>query len=305
MIENELRDVLATRAGSVQDNPTRVREVHSRVAAIRRRRTAGAALALVLVTLTGLALARLPGRAETLPAGAPAGPYFGEDRSAQSVPGYRGSGYFSFRGTDAWAFLPPVPPLPQVIVASCEERGELTLRNLTGPGSQQRLSCRVPVGDHFEGALPLRTGQVVSGPGQLVPVTVDLAAGSGGAWRIGVLEPTYPQRLTAADLGRYLLDGFTSPAGGTVPVVLSSNIQFTRGLTVFATCVRGVQLRMTLAGRDAGALTCDDKSSHAYGLAQHSITERVVAGLRSGQRVTLEVRPVGPRNDQWAIIDVG
>ena len=42
MIENELRDLLADRAGTVSDNPARTREVHALVGRIRRRRTAGA-----------------------------------------------------------------------------------------------------------------------------------------------------------------------------------------------------------------------------------------------------------------------
>ena len=78
-----------------------------------------------------------------------------------------------------------------------------------------------------------------------------------------------------------------------------------RGVFVMATCVRGVRLRLTLAGRDAGELTCDDSSATLFGLVNYPIRDPVVAGLRPGQRITLQVRPVESRNGQWAILQVG
>jgi hypothetical protein len=170
VIENELRDLLTERAGSVAENPARVREVHARIGGIRRRRAAGAALALVLVALAGLALTRLPGKPETLPAGVPSGPYFDEDGGPLTVPGYRGSAYFMFSGDDSWSALVPFPWLPHVIVARCQHRGDLGLGD---PGvAERRLSCRVPVGDHFEGALLSPAG------GNAGPSEVSLRPGS-------------------------------------------------------------------------------------------------------------------------------
>jgi hypothetical protein len=84
VIETDLRELLAVRAGAVVDNPDRLREVRSRVAGIRRRRAGGAVLALVLLALAGLVVTRLPGAPATLPAGAPAGPYFDDDGSARA-----------------------------------------------------------------------------------------------------------------------------------------------------------------------------------------------------------------------------
>ena len=115
MIENELRDLLTARADSVRDNPSRGREVHARVGRIRRRRVAGAALVLVVVALAGALITRLPGRPQTLPAGVPAGPYFSDDGTSRAVPGYRGSGYFTFAGDAIWSYNNPFPMLPEVI----------------------------------------------------------------------------------------------------------------------------------------------------------------------------------------------
>jgi hypothetical protein len=313
VIEHDLRSLLAERAESVPDNPTRLSEVRSRVATTRRRRAAGAAFALVLVALAGLVVTRLPGRPETLPAGVPTGPYFGDDGEPRRVAGYSGSTYFAFRGDAGWALAGNYPPRPAVVVARCERRGDLTLRDLVGPGTEQRLSCRVPVGGHYEGALLLNRWP--TGPGATgtpAVVTAAVRPGSSGDWMVGVLQPLYPERLTAADLRRpllngrrALLDGFRSPAGGEIPLTLSSDFTFGRGVFVMATCVRGVRLRLALAGRDAGELTCDDRSATLFGLVNYPIRDPFVAGLRPGQRITLEVRPVESRNGQWAILQVG
>ena len=152
MIEDELRDLLTARADAVVDNPDRLTEVRSRVAGIRRRRAVGGALVLAVLALAAVTVTRLPGAPATLPAGAPAGPYFDDDGTARAVPGYRGSGYFTFTGAAQWSLSVPVPQLAHVIVARCEHRGDLDLGD---GGPEQRLSCRVPVGDHYEGALVL------------------------------------------------------------------------------------------------------------------------------------------------------
>ena len=305
MIENELRTLLAERAGAVAaDHPGRSREVRSRVAGIRRRRAAGAALALVLLAAGGLTLARLPGKHPTLPAGAPAGPYFDDAGASRSVPGYRGSGYLTFSGPTTWSLA--VRPVPQriVVVARCAERGDLTLTNLTGPGSAPTLSCRVPVGDHYEGALPLDAERIVGAARDSTVVTVGLRPGSGGAWGVGQLEPLYPDRILPANVRGSRLDGFTSPGGGRIPVIVPSDSRFPRGLFVTVVCVRDVRLQLTLDGRAAGVVVCDDAHVQEYGLVTFAMRDSVVAGLRGGQRVSLDVRPVGRRTDQWAVIDV-
>ena len=71
MIEDELRDLLTTRAASVPDDPTRLAEVRSGSETIRRRRSVGAVLALVLLAVAGAVLTRLPGRPDAPPAGRP------------------------------------------------------------------------------------------------------------------------------------------------------------------------------------------------------------------------------------------
>lgn len=303
MIENELRSLLAERADSVDtDHPGRIPEVRSRVAGIRRRRTVGAALALVLLAAGGLALARLPGKPVTLPAGAPAGPYFDDAGTSQTVPGYRGRGYLTFSGAATWS-LAVRPFLGRVVVvARCAERGDLTLTDLTGPGSAPRLSCRVRVGDHYEGALVLDAERVV-GPDQgSTATTVHLRPGSGGAWAVGLLEPLYPDRIDPADVHGSSLDGSTSPTGGRISLTVPSDSRFPHGLFVTVVCVRDVRLQLSLDGRAAGVVVCDDAHADGDGFVTFTFGDSAVAGLRPGQRVSLDVRPVGRQTHQWAVI---
>ena len=299
MIENELRDLLADRAGTVPDNPVRTREVHARVGRIRRRRTAGAALVLVLVALAGALLTRLPGRPETLPAGVPAGPYFGDDGTSRTVPGYRGSGYFTFGGNAVWSYNAPFPVLPVVIMVGCESRGDLTLRGL---GDDRRISCRVPVGDHYEGALllPARFVGVLSKAD--VPVDLHVEPNSPGRWQVGVLQPLFPDRLTADDL-RGELSGFEP---GRIDLVVPSYFRQTRTLTFFAECVRGVQLEIRISGRPAGTLNCVDRNLNDDGLVEFSIRDPDASrlGLRPLQHVLVDVRQVAGPPKQWAITSV-
>lgn len=305
MIENELRSLLAERAESVDtDHPGRIPELRSRVAGIRRRRTVGAALALVLLAAGGLALARLPGKPVTLPAGAPAGPYFDDAGTSRTVPGYRGRGYLTFSGAATWSLA--VRPFVErvVVVARCAERGDLTLTDLTGPGSAPKLSCRVPVGDHYEGALVLDPKRVAGADQGSTATTVRLRAGSGGTWAVGLLEPLYPDRFSPADVSGSLLDSFTSPDGGRIPVTVPNDFRFGHGLFVTVVCVRDVRLQLSVDGRAAGVLVCDDAHTESYGLVTFAIGEPAVSGLRAGQRVSLDVRPVGRRTDQWAVIGV-
>ena len=296
MIENDLRTLLAEQAGSVAENPARVRQVHARIGGIRRRRAAGAALALVLVVLAGLALIRLPGKPETLPAGAPTGPYFGEDGGPLTVPGYRGGSYFMFTGDDSWSLLVPFPHLPHVIVARCQHPGDLRLD--AAGAAQRRLSCRVPVGDHFEGAL-LSPAGASAGPSE-----VSLRPGSGGNWSIGILQPLFPERITPANVRGSLLAGFGSPSGGRVTVTLPSFLDASTPMAVMAVCVRDVRLALSIAGRTLTVLSCNDESVSGPGLVTAQVPAETVRrlGLRGLQRVTIDVRSVGRQTDQWAIL---
>jgi hypothetical protein len=301
VIENDLRDLLAGQARTVADDPDRLRSVHARIAGIRRRRTSGAALALVLVALVGLALTRLPGKPATLPAGVPAGPYFGDDGSSRAVPGYRGSGYFRFSGDASWNVSPWFPLLSHVIVARCEHRGDLGIGE---PGAaQRRLSCRVPVGDHFEGALPLPAGAGAGGDAGEVAVR----PGSVGSWTIGVLEPLFPERITPADVRGSLLTGFGSPSGGRMTVTLPGTVDSGGTLEVAAVCVRDVRLSLSIAGRPLTVVSCDDASARVPGLVTAQVPPETVRilGLRGLQRVTIDVRSVGRSTDQWAILPLG
>jgi hypothetical protein len=302
VIEDELRTLLSDRAAAVPDTTTRVRDVHARISGIRRHRAAGIAVALVLLALAGVALLRLPGRPETLPPAAPAGPYFSDDGESAAVPGYGGSNYFAFTGAAGWSFATQFSGLRHVIVARCERPGDLTLRGLTDAGSEATLSCRVPVGDHYEGALPLAPDATPSRPdGGPVSTTVDLTPGSGGRWNVGVLEPLFPDRITPADVPDSLLDGFTSPAGGPITVTVPGNFRYTRRVTVVAQCVRGVQLAVTVAGRRAGLVDCAAGRPVVYGVVYGSVSD---PSLVAFQRVRLDFRQVAGPSGQWAVVGV-
>jgi hypothetical protein len=302
VIENELRSLLAERADMMQDtNPDRLRDVHARVTGIRRRRTAGAALALVVVALAGLVLTRLPGKPATLPAGAPAGPYFADDGASTHVPGYRGSAFFTFSGDARWSVARPLPALQRVVVARCEHPGDLTLAGLAG--ADRRLSCRVPVDDHYEGALPL-PGDAGAGSGA---TDVAVRAGSGGSWTVGVLEPLFLDRITPGDVRGALLAGFGSPGGGRMTVTLPGTVDTATTAVVVAVCVRDVRLELTVGGRPLARISCDDAHVSAPGLVTAQVSAATVRtlGLRGLQRVTIDVRSVGRATDQWAIIQLG
>lgn len=306
MIENDLRALLADRLAGLPDNPTRVADVRSRVRRTKRRRTAGAALSLVLLALAGLGLTRLPGRPEALPTGAPAGPYFAADGTIGPVPGYAGRLPFSFREDAVWGAGAPAPGLRRVVVARCSSPADLTLRNRSGGGPELTLRCRVPVSGHYEGALPIEpdlAGQLFAEAG----ANVEVGPSSPGDWTVGVLDTLYPERLTAADLSGALLSGFDSPAGGRIPLIVPGNVEFSRRLIIAVRCVRDVRLAFSVAGRPLAVATCDDTQDGNVGVVVADVPDAVLGGLgiRPGQRIVMDVRSTGRQTDQWAVLDVG
>jgi hypothetical protein len=167
-------------------------------------------------------------------------------------------------------------------------------------GDDLRLSCRVPVGDHWEGALPV--------PGGPRPAAVDVTVrpGSAGSWAVGLLVPRFPERFTADDVRGSLLTGFDGPGGGrltaTVPSAVSSP-----GMIITAVRVRDVRLELTVRGRPLTEFRCDDAHVTLPGLvtAQVSPGTAQALGLRGLSEVTIDVRSVGRSTDQWAILQVG
>jgi hypothetical protein len=298
VIEDELRTLLAERAGTAGEHPGRVAQVRSRVRRTRRRRAAGAALGLALLAGTGIGLTRLPDPATTLPAGAPAGPYFAADGRPESVAGYRGSSYFAFSGDAAWSASINFTALSHVVVARCDHPGDL---GLSGLGGQLRLSCRTPVEGHYEGALTVVPEKAVMFTRSATGGNVRVRPGSPGRWAVGLLQPLFPDRLSRAEVAGADLTGFADPAGGRVSAVVPGPVE--QGLSVRVTCVRGVRLELTVAGRELGVARCEDAAVDVYGNV--SLTVRAPAlrelGLRPGGPVTVDVRSTGRRTAEWAV----
>ncbi|HST64747.1 MAG TPA: hypothetical protein VLM05_06130, partial [Mycobacteriales bacterium] len=231
----------------------------------------------------------------------PAGPYFGDDGRQQAVRGFLGEQYFSFRGDATWSVSDR--GAPAVLVARCDHRGDVALRNLTGPPfAEQRLSCRVPSGDHFEGALPLTADQarllLAGGGGNNVAVRPS----SGGDWTVGVLSPKFPDTMARVEVSNGLT-GFDGSAGGTIRQVAPDFVQ-TRGLGVTVFCVRGVRLELRVSGRPLTTVSCDDDAQVvAPGLVSVVVPDRVAtaAGMVPGRPVTVDVRSVGRQTGQWTV----
>jgi len=305
VIENELRELLSDRAGDLPDNAGRVRDVHSRISGIRRRRTAGATLALVLVVAAGVLLTRLPGTPDALPTGAPTGPYFADDTTSHPVKGYRGGQYFAFDGDATWSVIPSAG----VVVARCEHAGDLRLRNVSGSGPELRLSCRVPVGDHWEGALPLDPNQV----GVLLAAApaggnVAVRPSSLGSWTVGLLVPLYAGSIGREQVPGALLSGFDHPAGGPLTLTIPGLVREAHGFVVVVFCVRDVRLEFRVTGRLLTTVACTDEADPVnHGVVTVLVPEETVTalGLRPLQRVVVDVRSTGRQTDQWAVVDVG
>lgn len=299
MIEDELRTLLASRADEVADSPTRVTQVHARIGGIRRRRAVGTALALVLIVAGGVLFIRLPGRPVTLPAGVPAGPYFGDDGRPAPVRGYYGGRYETVRPNAVWSSLEP--GFRTVVVARCDRPGDLALRSQPEQRPvEQRLRCRVPVGDHFEGALPLDPGLNDAG---LFGVTAD--GPSSGTWKAGLLVALYPDRLSPGELTGALLDGVGHPAGGSFSVGNPITPPPAHGLAIQVRCVRDVRLEFRVSGRLLTTVACDDDATvRPAGPVSVLVPERTLTafGLPRTPVVTIEVRSTGRQTDQWAVV---
>ena len=238
--------------------------MHSRVAGIRRRRAAGAALALVLLARRRAhARRRLPGQPPTLPTGRPGRAVLRRRRRLplrprlprQRIPHVlRRHDVESRRGADPAAHRRAWPAAPS--------RGDLTLTGLTGPGSAPTLSCRVPVGDHYEGALPLDAERIVgAGPATATVVTVGLRPGSGGALEGRPCWSRSPRTGSSRPNVRgSRLDGFDHPGRRSDPGHRAERLRRPpAGVFVTVVCVRDVRLRARPStGAPAGVVVCDD-----------------------------------------------
>lgn len=317
MIEDELRSLLTERAGGVPGNPTRSAEVRSRIGAVRRHRVAGAALGLVLLALVSLLVLRLPGSNESLPPAVPAPPYF-DAVGRPAVVGY------------SWLVGPrdltgPLDDLGingpgefrALVVARCEQRGTLTVRNSAGPTAA--VACTRRVGDHFEGITaltPSQLGDILEQhpPRDLYPggYNVRYEPGSAGSWVVAILTANDPDRLRPwSDPGsRALVEGSRYPDGTTVEITIPG-VRGPEGydaLDLSVECVAGVRIAFSVPAGDLGVADCDPlRRNHmmdgrvGVGVARAELAR---LGLRVGQRVPLTIRSVGRDTDQWRVLPI-
>ena len=305
MIENELRVLLTDRTGDLPPNARRVAEVRRRITVVRRRRGGAAALAIALVVLAGAVLTRLPGRPDALPVGGPtgvpAGPYFPDGVLPATFEDYQGTDFRELAGPTEIFTLFGVRNDHQVVVAACERAGDLVVRNRT-TDAEVVLPCRTPVGTHFEGAVRVDRpqGEVLFAQGE--PANVALRPGSPGRWTFGVLEPRFPEPLR--DAGQpALLAGTDGPITVTIPERAAGQA----GFDLVVQCVRGVRLTFSRAGRELVVARCEPAPYVLGGVVQAQVDAAAMtaAGLRPGDRVTLDVRSTGRRTDQWRVLGVG
>jgi hypothetical protein len=300
MIEDELRSLLADRAGSVPANPTRTAQVHARVRTTRRRRTAGTALGLVLLALAGLALARLPGHPDAAPSySVPPGPWLTADGGV-NLPGYVVQSRQASQGDPVEATLTAGRvPVRLLVLVRCDRPGDLVVRN-TGPdGPVYRLACSVPGRRGSEGMLELGPDEAA----RLLALsraatTVRFEPGSAGRWDLLLLKAVGPDRLGPAEVP-VLLEGANHPEGGTVTTTLPAG-----GLELAAECVRGVRLTLTVPGGTLAEIVCDENHRMTEGRADQPVPAATVdrLGLRPGQQVELTVRSTGLRTGQWRLL---
>jgi hypothetical protein len=289
MMEDRLRTMLAERAEAAPDNPARVGQVRSRVRAVRRWRAAGAAAAVAAVVAGGVALTRLPGAPEAAPTGSP---WFGAD-GVPRVPGYVLLDQRSTEGGPVTMRLTLQPvPLTVAVVARCSRPGSLDVRAATG-GWVYRLDCGVRARGGYEGLLTLgpgETGRILA----VDPADADIRfePRAGGRWTVGLMLAAAPDRLLPAE-GPVLAAGTDT----TVPVTLRGG-----DLTVFAECVRGVRLSLSVRGRPLAEVVCDEDHGLFQGRAQATVP---TAGLgRPGAEVPVTIRSTGRTTDQWRVLAV-
>ena len=313
MIEDELRDLLTTRAASVADNPTRLTEVRSRIRTIRRRRGVGAALVLVLLAVAGAVLTRLPGRPDALPPAdrnVPAPPYFRGE--VPKVPGYIFTAVRPISGPEDYLlFASPPPPVRQLIVVRCPRPGSLVVRNTDG--TTKTVPCDRRVADHAEGATMLYPGEGDRLFAQSSEVNnVRLEPSGPGNWIVAVLDAPAPDELPAlaSEPERPVENGADHPKGQasftfTVPKP-PPNSDPPYGFSINLECLQGVRFELTLAGGALPTLVCDAEHGLTRGQLGVEITKAEMArrGLRVGDRVTLTIRSVGPHRDQWRLYPI-
>jgi hypothetical protein len=313
VIENELRDLLTVRAASVPDNPARLAEVRSRVRTIRRRRSIGAVLALVLLAIAGAVLTRLPGRPDALPPAdrnVPAPPYFRGE--VPKVPGYSFTAVRPISGPgDYVLFASPPPPVRQLIVVRCPRPGSLVVRNTDG--TAKTVPCDRRVADHAEGAAILDPGEADRLFAQSSGTTnVRLEPSGPGNWVVGFLEAGAPDELPslASEPERPVVNGVDHPDGQatltfTVPAP-PKNSDPPYGFSIDLECLQDVRLELTLPGGPLPTLICDAQHGLTRGRLGVEITKAEMAerGLRVGDRVTLTIRSVGAHRDQWRLYPI-
>ncbi len=317
MIENDLRDLLTARAGSAPDNPARMQEVHARVARIRHRRTVGAALALVLLAVAGIALLRLPGRPDALPPstpGLPAPPYFVRGGGqVPAVPGYTFTAVRPISGPfDDLLIVGGSPPVRQLIVVRCPRPGRLVVRNTDG--ASVTVPCDTRVADHAEGGAMVDPGEADRLFAQSSDVTsnVRYEPSGPGDWVVGILEASAPDELPplASEPQRPVANGVDHPDGqATVTFTVPkppANADPQYGFSVTADCLAGVRLVLTFPRGSLPTLVCDAAHGQTNGRVGMPVSKAEMArlGLRVGDRVTLTIRSVGAHRDQWRLYPI-
>ena len=313
MIEDELRDLLTTRAASVPDNPTRLTEVRSRVRTIRRRRSVGAVLALVLLAVAGAVLTRLPGRPDALPPSdrnVPAPPYFRGD--APRVSGFNFIALRPLTGPlDDFVIVSGSPPVDYLIVVRCPRPGSLVVRNTAG--TSVTVPCDKRVGDHTEGAArvdPAEADRLFAQSSSTLNVRFE-PSGQGN-WVVAVLEASAPDELPplASEPERPVVNGVDHPDGkATVTFTVPkppANSDPPYGFSIDIECLQGVRLELTVPGGALPTVPCDAEHGQTRGHVGGVISKAMMAqlGLHVGDRVTLTIRSVGAHRDQWRLYPI-
>ena len=301
MIEDELRSLLTERAAALPDNPRRRDEVRARITGIRRR-VAGAALGLVLVALAGLAVLRLPATDESLPPGVPAPPWFDDLGRVGQLPGFQLQVIDRpLAGPTPVMHLTAVNTVHEVLLlAWCERPGDLTVRNPVS-GSTEVVRCRIPVGDHHEGALllPPERAELLgeTGPDQVENIVAE--PGSAGRWYLSIARAIRPTRLTTG-VRDVLAEGRETTVSVMVPTEPPGpDVPPDYGFSITAECVEGVELAVSTRGVELGTISCrPDSDPPGFDVSEARLRE---LGIRRGDRLPLTIRSVGRDTDQWRV----